>query len=199
MTRQMTDQSSERWKRIEPRIREELEKAGIDPVPRNLAAILAKVHTGESIDGKGLFLTGGTGTGKSRRMKWAAGAFDIPFMDANKLCNLLMEVESETEREEVLNCVPPRWNEVPRHYNDLIIDDLGTEPDGQTVYGTKKDVMVDAILRRYEVFPRWKTHFTSNLSKDEIRVRYGERVWSRLNEMCTFVTLAGVDRRMKNV
>ena len=193
------DQSSERWKMIEPQIREDLEKYGIEPIPRNLAAILAKVHTGESIGGKGLFLTGGTGTGKSRRMKWAAAAFDIPFMGATMLCNMLMEVENESERQEILHCANPRWNEVPRHYNDLIIDDLGTEPDGLKVYGTNRDMMVDAILRRYEVFPRWKTHFSSNLNKEDIRKRYGERVWSRLNEMVTFVTLAGEDRRMKNV
>ena len=192
----MTDRTSDRWKRIEPQIREDLTVEGIDMIPRKLPEIFAKIHTGESIGGKGLFLLGGTGTGKSKRMKWAACAFDIQFVDSTILCNLLMEAESEAERSDVLCCTPPRWSEVPPHYNDLIIDDLGTEPDGQKVYGTNRDVMVDAILRRYEIFPRWKTHFTSNLSKDDIRNRYGERVWSRLNEMCVFVTITGKDRRI---
>lgn len=192
----MTAPISERWKRYEPLVREDLQKAGIDFIPPNLPEILAKLHTGEIIGWKGLFWIGSTGSGKTARMKWVANAFNIPIMGATKLCNLLMEAENEIEREELLHCTPPHWSEIPPHYNDLIIDDLGTEPDGQKVYGTQRDVMVDAILRRYEVFPHWKTHFTSNLTKDDIRARYGERVWSRLNEMCVFITLAGKDRRI---
>ena len=143
-----------------------------------------------------MFFIGSTGTGKTRRMQWAADAFEIRMETASRLVDMLMDAEDLTEREEVLNCVPPRWAEYPEHYNDLIIDDLGTEPDGQNLYGTKRTLMQDAICRRYELFPRWKTHFTSNLTKEEILARYGERVWSRLNEMCVFITLAGQDRRM---
>lgn len=190
------NRNSDRWRRIEPKVRMDLQEDGIDLVPRNLAEILAKIHTGESMGGKGIFLTGSTGTGKSRRLRWAADAFGIHMMSATALCDLLMEAESAREKDDILLCVPPRWSEVPEHYNDLIIDDLGTEPDGQKVYGTQRYLMEDAITRRYEVFPRWKTHFTSNLTVEEIRARYGERVWSRLNEMVTFVTLAGKDRRI---
>ena len=192
----MTAPISERWKRIEPLIREDLQKAGIDLVPRNLAEILAKIHTGETNDGKGVFLIGTPGTGKSRRMKWAADAFEIQFEDASELCDRLANARFDDEKAEVLNCNPPHWSEFPQHWNDMIIDDVGTEPDRQNVFGTVRNLMVDAIVKRHKLFPRAKTHFTSNLTKDEIRARYGERVWSRLNEMVTFVTLAGKDRRM---
>ena len=177
-------------------IAEDLEKAGILPIPRNLAAILAKLHTGEGDGGKGVFMIGPTGTGKTKRMRWASDAFEIRMETASRLVDLLMDCGTLPDREEVLNCVPCRWSEIPAHYNDLIIDDLGTEPDGQNIYGTKRTLMQDAICRRYELFPRWKTHFTSNLTKEEIRSRYGERVWSRLQEMCVFITLAGRDRRI---
>lgn len=177
-------------------IEADLLEAGIDLVPRNLAAILAKLNTGDIRDGKGLFLCGSTGTGKTVRMRWAAEAFDIRFITARKLCAFLMDAKSEGERDEALNAIPPRWSDYPMHYGDLIVDDLGAEPDGQVIYGTQVSVMVDAILRRYELFPRWKTHFTSNLTEQQIRERYGERVWSRLNEMVVFVTLAGKDWRM---
>lgn len=191
-----TSRNSDKWRSIEPTIRQDLKEAGIDIIPRNLAEILAKIHTGESIGGKGLFLLGNTGTGKSLRLKWAAEAFGITMITATDLCDSLMETETTAEKENILLTVPPRWNVVPRHYNDLIIDDLGTEPDGQNIYGTKRNLIADAILRRYDVFPHWKTHFTSNMTGEAIRARYGERVWSRLNEMVVFVTLAGEDRRL---
>ena len=188
---------AERWKRIEPLIREDLQKDEIEAVPRNLAGILAKVHTDELPGRKGLFLCGNSGTGKTRRIKWMADAFEIRFITARKLCSLLMECRYEDEREDALNCLPCRWSEIPPHFGDLVIDDLGTEPDGQVLYGTQVSVLVDGICRRYEMFPRWKTHFTSNLTEGQIRARYGERVWSRLQEMCVFITLAGNDRRVK--
>ena len=177
-------------------IEADLQEAGIDLVPRNLATILAKLNTEEGEGGKGVFLCGSTGTGKTARMRWAAEAFGITMIPALELCDLLMQAETEEERREALLLIPPRWNEVPEHFNDLIIDDLGTEPEAQNVYGTKRSIMEDAICKRYDSFPKWKTHFTSNLTKEEIRARYGERIWSRLNEMVVFVTLAGKDRRM---
>ena len=195
-----TAQTSERWRKFVPMIDEDMRKAKIDAVPRNLAAIVAKVHTGESIKGKGLFLIGGAGTGKTVRMKFIATLLEIRMITAVDLMEELMQAETLTDKEDALNCTPPHWSEVPPHWNDLIIDDLGTEPDGQKVYGTKRYLMEDAICRRYECFTdcgrRWKTHFTSNLKPEEIRARYGERVWSRLNEMVVFVTLAGKDRRI---
>jgi hypothetical protein len=46
--------------------------------------------------------------------------------------------------------------------------------------------MAEIILSRYERFTRTRclTHFTTNLSADEIEERYGSRVRSRLREMC---------------
>lgn len=166
-----------------------------------MAAILAKIHTGECSGGKGVFLLGNTGTGKSRRLQWAAKAFDIPIWTASDLVMEMQNIKHPNDMRELLLCNWPPYSDAPRHYNDLIIDDLGLEPDGQNVYGTQRYLMEDAIIKRYEVFSdparRFVTHFTCNLTKDEIRERYGERVWSRLNEMVTFVTLAGEDRRMK--
>lgn len=196
-TQQTTVQTSERWKKIEPLVKEDLQKDGIDLVPRNLAEIFAKVHTGESINGKGVCFYGGTGTGKTRRLRWMANAFDIPFVNAVVLCEYLMQAETQEEKNEILRCYLPRWSEIPKHYNDLIIDDLGTEPEEQKTYGTKRYLMSDALERRYELFPKWKTHITTNLSLNELKNRYGERVFSRLNEMCCFIALTGKDRRMK--
>ena len=203
MTNQTTEATSdaptERWRRIEPRIREQLELDEVEIKPPALPKILAKICTRETENGKGLFLLGPTGTGKSRRLKWMAENFEIRIVDAITLSLQLAEAHGDYERMEILNLVPPRWSERPQRVCDLIIDDLGTEEDVYNVYGTPRHLMIEAIIARYNWFPKFKTHFTCNLTKEVIRARYGERIWSRLNEMVTFVTLAGEDRRMRKV
>ena len=136
----------ERWRRIEPEVREELVKSDIELIPRNLPEILAKIHTGETADGKGIFLIGTTGTGKTRRIEWASENFEIPMADAITLSLQLAEVRRDSDRMEVLNLVPPRFSEMPRHVCDLIIDDLGTEEETYNVYGTQRHLMTEAII-----------------------------------------------------
>ena len=72
--------------------------------------------------------------------------------------------------------------------NFVCFDDLGTEPDLK-YYGQDCNVMAEIILSRYERFTRSRklTHFTTNLSADEIEERYGPRVRSRLREMCNLI------------
>ena len=188
---------AERWRRIEPLVRQDLEAQDIELVPRNLPEIFAKVYTNETAGGKGIFLLGPTGTGKSRRLEFMAEAFEIQMINAITLCDRMAEEKHDADRLEVLNLIPPRWSERPKHCCDLIIDDLGTEPQEYVVYGTRRNFMIDAITKRYERFPEYKTHFTSNLPKENIRLLYGDRIWSRLNEMCVFVTITGKDRRFK--
>ncbi len=67
-------------------------------------------------------------------------------------------------------------------------DDLGTEQI-LTHYGKECNVMAEIILSRYENFTRHHrlTHFTTNLSADEIEDLYGSRVRSRLREMCNLI------------
>ncbi|MFO8000567.1 MAG: hypothetical protein R6U46_04930 [Marinilabilia sp.] len=50
-------------------------------------------------------------------------------------------------------------------------------------------VRAEIILSRYERFSRNRclTHFTTNLSANEIEERYGPRVRSRLREMCNLI------------
>lgn len=67
-------------------------------------------------------------------------------------------------------------------------DDLGIE-NKSTYYGNECDVMKEIILSRYDLFESigMKTHFTTNLNADELEVRYGENVMSRLQAMTNFM------------
>lgn len=67
----------------------------------------------------------------------------------------------------------------------LIIDDLGCEPYSVRNFGTEITPITDIIYRRYDgLLP---TIVTTNLSKKDIRARYGDRVADRFNE--TFETV----------
>lgn len=75
-------------------------------------------------------------------------------------------------------------------------DDLGCEPTSSKYMGNEMNVMQRIILSRYEKkIPFNYTHFTSNLSSDEISELYGIRTKSRLREMCNVIVLPGEDRR----
>ena len=88
---------------------------------------------------------------------------------------------------------------MPAGYFDLCIDELGDEPVLND-YGTKLDVMADAIMTRYNLFTRngAKTLVSTNKAPDELERRYGTRVISRLYEMTTLIEFVGKDQRRLN-
>lgn len=72
----------------------------------------------------------------------------------------------------------------------LIIDDLGAEKASEWV----SETLYRIVNRRYEqVLP---TFITSNLSIGELSERVGDRIASRLAEMCDIIKLEGADRRI---
>lgn len=82
------------------------------------------------------------------------------------------------------------------HYKNrtvLCIDDLGSEETTANHYGTKCEVLNDIIEARY--INGLITHITTNLTGEQILNKYGERVYSRLKEMCNSVEITGTDLR----
>jgi len=73
-------------------------------------------------------------------------------------------------------------------------DDLGAE-ELRNVYGNKKEVMVDIIQERYDLFLEHGllTHFTSNLNPQEIENRYSSRIRSRIRQMCNVIQLGATE------
>jgi len=63
-------------------------------------------------------------------------------------------------------------------------DDYGIESE-QKHYGVALNAMQDIILSRYDY--RLITHLTTNINADDMREMYGERVTSRLREMCNII------------
>jgi DNA replication protein DnaC len=67
----------------------------------------------------------------------------------------------------------------------LIIDDLGEEPREVIDYGQPHTPIIDMIHERYEM--QRLTIITTNLEADDLREKYGVRVYDRLREMVTSI------------
>lgn len=70
----------------------------------------------------------------------------------------------------------------------ICFDDLGTE-NNLKYFGNECNVMAEILLSRYDIFTSKKiqTHITTNLSASEIETHYGNRVRSRLRELCNLI------------
>lgn len=80
--------------------------------------------------------------------------------------------------------------------DNVFYDDLGTEDMG-VHYGNRIETFDRVIQKRYELFQFGgiKTHFTTNLTWEAIKNRYGLRIDSRLNAMCETVIMNTGGRR----
>ena len=77
------------------------------------------------------------------------------------------------------------YHSEPRTY---CFDDLGTE-NNLKYYGNECNVMAEILLSRYDLYisKKLQTHITTNLSANEIEKQYGNRVRSRLRELCNLI------------
>lgn len=95
----------------------------------------------------------------------------------------------------IISCYPEQNYGQP--FLGCCFDDLGIETTRKH-FGNESNVISEIILNRYEnAHLRNKTHFTGNLTTDQIGEFYGERVKSRLREMCNVITFStdAQDRR----
>lgn len=175
----------------------------IDKIPAHFDRIVAMSATRELVgaDGRpvGFALCGGVGTGKTLRMEFMARHMSIHMCSANEIFNLLARTKSSEYRSEVIRTDYRSNFETSIRYYDLIIDDIGTEPPFHMDYGTQRDIMAEVLEERYLAFTRHNalTYVTTNLTRQEIEARYGERIASRMEQMMYFVTLPGEDRRRR--
>lgn len=75
----------------------------------------------------------------------------------------------------------------------ICFDDLGTE-NNLKYFGNECNVMAEILLSRYDIFTTKKiqTLITTNLSASEIETHYGNRVRSRLRELCNLIAFDNI-------
>jgi DNA replication protein DnaC len=76
----------------------------------------------------------------------------------------------------------------------LMIDDFGIEPISNNDFGTIKTPMIDLIMHRYE--ERLPIIFSTNLSADDIKKRYGDRITDRFRERASLIKFTNKSYRI---
>lgn len=144
--------------------------------------------------GRGLILQGKVGTGKTTlaiatlRMAVQRGIrclFVNNISLNDKLLNLL-----NSDRKELAN-----YDKLLRTVPLLVIDDFGAESDRNSK-SWLVEKMESIIGERYDrMLP---TIITTNLTKDEIKARYNERIYDRLRDTCDLLIFRGKSLRGSN-
>ena len=148
---------------------------------------------------KGILLIGNCGTGKTRLMR----AFQLlcaefrGFQKFNFLSvNELQDIVQFSERQDMARF---RRCFYTNEASNLYLDDLGTETKVLNYFGTQTYWLEKFILERYNVFSYYgiRLHASTNLSKDQLKAWYSERVYDRFKEMFNIVYLVGESYRGK--
>ncbi|MFW5888003.1 MAG: hypothetical protein ACOCUH_04325, partial [Bacteriovoracia bacterium] len=128
--------------------------------------------------GKGLFLVGSVGRGKS-----VIAEKVIPVL-FKAVQNRLVSVYHALE---LGNCI-----DEARRKKFLVIDDVGTESIHNN-YGSKSESFADliAFAERNSAL----VYITTNLTSEQLIARYGERIISRIQKLCRIVKFEGKSLR----
>lgn len=152
---------------------------------------------------KGIYIAGGTGTGKS----WALEIMSV----YTTIDRIQVNFGTGLDGKDVIGNLQwgcTRADEICEEYTRdgtferfkkwkvVGIQDLGTEPAESIYMGNRIDVMRAILEYRGDKTDRI-TLITSNLPINHQKLvdRYGDRVASRLAEMCNYFELRGTDRR----
>jgi hypothetical protein len=148
---------------------------------------------------KGIMLSGPIGCGKTSIMSLIRYFQNENVRHTLRPCREIVfeffskGFETITKYGQSFNKLEGTW--LPKTY---CFDDLGFEKEA-IYYGNQCDVMKEIILSRYNLFQSiaMLTHFTTNLTQEELEIRYGENVMSRLEAMVNFVEFdkATLDKR----
>lgn len=132
----------------------------------------------------GLAILGNPGSGKTLFFEMCQRITNVT--DPNAFIKIsVLDVVLQFNNKDVGHLVFQKWKD-----RNVLFDDLGTEDKG-VHFGDKVEVFEKLIQFRYDLFRLHgiKTHFTSNLSYNQLKDKYGLRCMSRLNEMCEVVLL----------
>lgn len=127
---------------------------------------------------QGLILMGSVGTGKTTALRILAAAFDWHITSWGEIARRFGAGGIQW-----LDQWLDTWDQ-----QHVVLDDLGSE-GATSHYGSPVPVseIIDHRYNRWDLFG-WRTYFSTNLVRDELLARYGERTVDRIAQMCQTVT-----------
>lgn len=138
-----------------------------------------------------IYLLGATGTGKTHLLRCMANEMIkqnkiVLLTTAFNLSQLFLKYHTSKEKDQILDDI--------LSCEVLFIDDLGTEPFFNNI--TREYTYLVINERRMKGL---RTIITSNLTPSELKERYDERIFSRILDKKTSITLElkGSDKRLK--
>ena len=145
---------------------------------------------------KGILLSGPVGCGKTSLMNLMKYLTPIEHKFSVKPCRDI-SFEFIQDGYEVIH----RYSKGKLYQSEaktICFDDLGTE-NNLKYFGNECNVMAEILLSRYDLYisRKLQTHITTNLSATEIEKNYGNRVRSRLRELCNLIAYdrSSIDKR----
>lgn len=148
---------------------------------------------------KGILLGGVIGVGKTMIMKlFSKNQRQVFAVKTAKAIADIFQSEGEGSLQQFLTSPSLPVNDASNFFQakmGLCIDDMGTE-ELKMYYGNRKNVIGDLIELRYSNGNVGTLlHLTTNLTMDQVKEFYGDRVGSRLRETMNVIELKGADRR----
>ena len=126
--------------------------------------------------GKGLLLFGSIGRGKSLLLKYI-----LPLIFITHLNRIITVADCGDNRLDIDDFL---------RKNIIGLDDIGTEPMRNLKFGTERNIVIEAF-NAAEFNEKMFVIGSTNLTRDEMRERYGDRIIDRMLHLCHRVVFNG--------
>lgn len=154
--------------------------------------------SGEGDNTRGLYIAGPTGSGKTvltkvvRRLAEVVGSSVKTFGNVYQLGRWMEARADEIVADYARTGDLTGWVDAPI----LCVQDLGSEPREALYMGNRAEPLRQLVERRADRDGGMLV-VTSNLLPTHLGDKYGDRVASRVPQMCNLIVMAGHDRRRK--
>jgi DNA replication protein DnaC len=139
---------------------------------------------------KGLMIYGPKGIGKTLN-------FLVLKTIQNKYIGISMKIVSAKQLESNYKVYGEAYIQELVNYDELMIDDIGTESRLFKDYGTDRNLVYDILMMRYARFQKneFITHATTNLTPALLIEQYDTRLIDRMKEMFILKKIVGESKR----